>query len=138
MPRAAGGTHFYPRSHVGNDNRKRGNPARRNNFYPRSHVGNDGGGLFDFNALATFLSTFPRRERHELDGFISTLEGFLSTFPRRERPFRVSCGTYHRLDFYPRSHVGNDAFHPQCGTTFNSFLSTFPRRERREGVFSWH
>ena len=104
-----------------------------------------------------FLSTFPRRERQERKWHRELLSKFLSTFPRRERLFILKFSCSRIMNFYPRSHVGNDCwrfrncqsygyFYPRSHVGNDGrvqvdspkrpkFLSTFPRRERRPG--SW-
>ena len=82
---------------------------RTTHFYPRSHVGNDIAGLGTAYFQEIFLSTFPRRERPSVSRCCRVILVFLSTFPRRER--RVPHISVHTAsDFYPRSHVGNDYF----------------------------
>ncbi len=104
-------THFYPRSHVGNDRCLPGGRSSASKFlstFPRRE--RPAAGAVVGSEAQKFLSTFPRRERQSHGNAPSTFNLFLSTFPRRERRLRVKLGSER-----------------------DGFLSTFPRRERPAG-----
>ena len=77
-------------------------------FNPRSRVGNDLILPDQDISIALFQSTFPRGERHQLISSWRVKIRFQSTFPRGERQIAELTEEKARLDFNPRSRVGND------------------------------
>ena len=102
----------------------------RKHFYPRSHVGNDENIRFPIRSLHTFLSTFPRRERPHGECSGCHRKYFYPRSHVGNDTFDMDFNETLR-DFYPRSHVGNDLCSFLFVSLLSTFLSTFPRRERQ-------
>ena len=118
--------HFNPRSRVGNDDRATIDANLNADFNPRSRVGNDRILSYNVETSNKFQSTFPRGERLDRLFFIPCQKVFQSTFPRGERLRMVLLSWLMRVNFNPRSRVGND----YNRSIFSSFQINFNPRSR--------